>query len=503
MTFYIIDAAYAEKGKVLLRFMDEQGRLINWVDKTGHVPYLLSSEPSTDKVIKSTEVVEKFDGVHQELRKFYKLNVSSPTDVYDKKKGTGLRNRITPNWESDIRYYDCFMYDRNLTYLMPCTAKGDQVSLQDADKLSRTLDRKAFAEQWKLFVSTTIPNIPFAAIDFEMLVSAGSIRPDVEKADQAIIAFSLVSNTEKKILLLSEFHDERILLEKIWKTIEPYTIIITFFGDEFDLPYYAKRCQNLGLPFGKEIYVERGKGYQIKQSHIRNKVHLDMFKFFNNSSIRQYAYKDMYGVFPGLPELAKVFLNDEKAGDRRLIAEMSPEELSKYCLHDSEMTYDLAKRAWPLMCLLSRICRMPLREVCRQKIGSFVRSMLYAEMRKLGYLIPSKEDMQFKNSQYADFKGDSIEGAYIFPPVEGFHEKVFQLDVSSLYPSMIDIHNIGFESVECGHDECKSNVVPYHGFHICTKQPALLSIIVGTLKDMRLDVKKQLSDKKRELQVID
>jgi len=111
--------------------------------------------------------------------------------------------------------------------------------------------------------------------------------------------------------------------------------------------------------------------------------------------------------------------------------------------------------------------------------------------------------MEIKNKSYNGFKDDHIQGAYIFPPVEGFHEEVFQLDVSSLYPSMIDIHNIGPDTVQCQHLECKTNVVPEHGFHICTKVPSLLSIIVGSLKDVRLQMKSQLVGKKIELKEIE
>jgi DNA polymerase I len=110
-------------------------------------------------------------------------------------------------------------------------------------------------------------------------------------------------------------------------------------------------------------------------------------------------------------------------------------------------------------------------------------------MRKVGYLIPNKEDMNTKNNSYNGFRDGHIQGAYIFPPVEGFHADVYQIDVSSLYPSMIDLHGIGYESVQCNHEECKTNIVPGHEFHICTKHPSLLSLIIGTLKDVRVDMK--------------
>jgi len=485
----LIDSDYSQ-GHALLRFLDEAGRLVSYSDKTGHVPYLLSTQDSNDPVIKSKEKVWKYDGIRQEKRELFKHNVSIPTDVYDRKKGSGLRNRISPCWEQDIKYRDCYVYDRNLTYMMPIIAKGEQPLLQHADLMATTLDRAKFLAQWQTFVSTPIPELPICAIDIEVFVDEGS-EPNIEKAETPVIAFSLVSATESKVLLLSDLHDERALFEQIALAIKPYNILVTFFGDGLDIPYLKFRAKKLGVTsLWRDIYLERDKGYQVKQSIIRDKVHLDIFKFFNNSSIRTYAYKEAYGPYPSLGELAGVFLGEKKAGDRRRINEMTPQELSRYCLHDSEMTFALAKKAWPLMCMLARICRMPLREISRKPIGAMDRSLFYSEMRKVGYLIPNKEDMEIKNKSYNGFKDDHIQGAYIFPPVEGFHEEVFQLDVSSLYPSMIDKHNIGPDTVQCtGHPECENNIVPEHGFHVCTKVSSILSTIIGTLKDVRVDMK--------------
>jgi DNA polymerase I len=60
------------------------------------------------------------------------------------------------------------------------------------------------------------------------------------------------------------------------------------------------------------------------------------------------------------------------------------------------------------------------------------------------------------------------------------------VDFDSMYPSLIDSYNLSHETIDCADDECKSNKVPEIGHYVCTKRRGVYSILVGSLKDLRI-----------------
>ncbi len=70
------------------------------------------------------------------------------------------------------------------------------------------------------------------------------------------------------------------------------------------------------------------------------------------------------------------------------------------------------------------------------------------------------------------------------------------LDFASLYPSLIKVNNISYETVNCTHPECRSNVIPEIGTWTCTKRRGIESLVVGSLRDLRVDYYKQLTKSK-------
>ena len=68
----------------------------------------------------------------------------------------------------------------------------------------------------------------------------------------------------------------------------------------------------------------------------------------------------------------------------------------------------------------------------------------------------------------------------------GVHFNVAVMDFPSLYPSLIKVYNLGYQSILCPHEECKSNKVPDTPNWVCTKRPALESLLIGSLRDLRV-----------------
>ena len=90
----------------------------------------------------------------------------------------------------------------------------------------------------------------------------------------------------------------------------------------------------------------------------------------------------------------------------------------------------------------------------------------------------------------------SDKGGLVIDPISGVHFNVSVLDFASLYPSIIKVHNISYETVNCPHEECKKNMIPEVGHWTCTKNRGIESLVVGSLRDLRVEYYKQLTKSK-------
>ncbi len=105
-------------------------------------------------------------------------------------------------------------------------------------------------------------------------------------------------------------------------------------------------------------------------------------------------------------------------------------------------------------------------------------------------LIPNSEDILQKKGKTATtaiIKGKKYKGAIVVEPTPGVHFNVSVMDFPSLYPSIIKIWNLGYQSILCPHPECRSNKVPDTPHWVCTKKRALESLLIGSLRDLRVN----------------
>jgi DNA polymerase I len=104
-------------------------------------------------------------------------------------------------------------------------------------------------------------------------------------------------------------------------------------------------------------------------------------------------------------------------------------------------------------------------------------------------LIPNLEDIlaaKGKAATKAIIKGKKYKGAIVVEPVPGVHFNVAVMDFPSLYPSIIKVWNLGYQSILCGHPECRNNLIPDTPHWVCTKKRALESLLIGSLRDLRV-----------------
>ena len=97
---------------------------------------------------------------------------------------------------------------------------------------------------------------------------------------------------------------------------------------------------------------------------------------------------------------------------------------------------------------ISRIGQMPLQRAARASPGTLITSMQLARATADGILIPWRkgEPERFKTA------GELLtidKGGLTFMPPVGLHFNVAEVDFASMYPTIMAIHNISPETVNC------------------------------------------------------
>ena len=134
-----------------------------------------------------------------------------------------------------------------------------------------------------------------------------------------------------------------------------------------------------------------------------------------------------------------------------------------------------------LMFMLARLTNLPVPKTYRNRqVSTWIKSFLHNYLRKKAILIPTSEELR---------KGEtiqSVKGALTLTPEPGVHFNTLVVDFDSMYPSLIDSYNLSHETIDCTHDECQNNKVPELEHYICTKRKGIYSILIGSLKDLRI-----------------
>jgi DNA polymerase I len=115
---------------------------------------------------------------------------------------------------------------------------------------------------------------------------------------------------------------------------------------------------------------------------------------------------------------------------------------------------------------------------------------MHREHRRKNMLIPNSQDIiavKGKTATKAIIKGKKYKGAIVVEPTPGVHFNVAVMDFPSLYPSIIKVWNLGYQSILCPHPECRHNLIPDTPHWVCTKKRALESLLIGSLRDLRVE----------------
>ena len=551
----LISATYDGKKKAaVLKFYDSVTQeIILWADKTGHNPYCFS-KLSLDEIppniserddVIEVKQVERLDSLEDKMIKVSKIIVKDPLAIGGTQSDKSIRNLID-TWESDIKYYESYLYDNSLIIGKYYRIENDRIipddmEISDETRLSlksmlldklggnNLPDAKQFDEhvsQWAELLNQPIPQIKRISLDIEVDSDTGRI-PDAKIAEKRITAIGFeASDGLKQVFVLRRsdaqegvnellsgveiiFYDETKEKEMIldaFELVQKYPLLITYNGDQFDLPYLYNRADKLG------IEREKNPFYMMRDSAtLRKGVHLDLYRTMSNRAFQIYVFGQKYTDF-SLNSVANGVLNEKKIDYGIELNDLSLYQTAKYCQNDARLTYNLTSfnndLLMNLLIVISRIARMPIDDISRMGVSQWIRSLLYYEHRKNGILIPKRDELEKRSSKVANesiIKDKKFRGGLVVEPKEGVHFDVTVMDFASLYPSIMKVRNLSYETVRCSHDECKKNTVPQTNHWVCTKKNGLTSVIIGSLRDLRVNYyktmgkKSSLTDEERQL----
>ena len=131
--------------------------------------------------------------------------------------------------------------------------------------------------------------------------------------------------------------------------------------------------------------------------------------------------------------------------------------------------------------MLSRLANMPVPDVHKnRKVSYWIKSMIYTYLRQNNILIPTSRELR------RGIDIHRVPGALTLEPKEGVYFNTIVCDFESLYPSCIDSFNLSYETLNCIHEECKTNKISEVDHHVCTRRKGFYSLLIGALKDLRI-----------------
>ena len=520
---FLLSAGYnGTTGKAYLKLLDpKRQEIVIWNDPTGHQPFCYSRE-SLENLKKDQRLTQagaigflresKFDLLEDRPIEVTKIVASDPLAVGGRE---GCIRELVDAWEADIPYHLNYMYDRGLVPGMPYSVQGNDLIPLVADRkqidplveklfAQESLDERREIRNWLLLLEADQPEVKHVSLDIEVVSSVFTRVPSPGRAEDPVASVALRgSDGLKKVLMLKRdledeslsglpfdvqlYENEKDLLKDTFNIIERYPLLATFNGDDFDLPYLRNRAERLGVEKSCVPVLVGRQGASLKRG-----IHIDLYRLFFNKSLQVYAFNNAYRENT-LEAVAQGVLGRGKVEIEKPIAQLSPRELANYNFGDAELLHSLLSYhndlILRLLVVLCRISKLTIEDVCRQGVSGWIKNLLFYEHRARGYLIPRSEDiLEVKDvtSTKAVIEGKKYRGAIVVKPIPGMHFNVTVLDFASLYPSALKEWNLSYETVRCPHMDCRRNTVPETTHWICTKRKGLESLVVGSLRDIRV-----------------
>ncbi len=430
---WILDL-YHKPGQMIVWLKKQDGSCVRLVDRWNPKlrvggEYRELVELACKSYIQNCRFVDKFERAG-DLRKSRVLEVEVESDG----EASRLANRIQREGRfSHFRIYDVdvpspqlYLYEKGLFPL----------ALVEADENGGNI-------RWDVRDSREILDYQIPALRAIRFNLRTRKTRKVETFADELGSLQIVTSDGETFTIDSGGESEKLLNAVQFFQKEDPDIVITDGGDSFIFPYLAKRAHENDvlnrLCFGREPSPLRV--YEV-QGHT----------YFSYGKI---LYRDTAARL-----LGRLHVDDRNAF---ISADCGLEGLFE----------------------ISRTCIMPIQRASRATIGTNMTSLQLYYAVKREVLIPWNKNQpeEWKNSSELV---DADRGGFIFGPATGVHEKVGELDFTSLYPTLMRDMNLSGETVNC--KCCPSSIrrVPELDHTICCKRigivPQSLDILLRRRK---------------------
>jgi DNA polymerase-2 len=137
---------------------------------------------------------------------------------------------------------------------------------------------------------------------------------------------------------------------------------------------------------------------------------------------------------------------------------------------------------------LARLGQIPLQQVARTSPGTLITSMQLARAVADNILIPWRKGEPERFKTAAELLVVD-KGGLVFQPPVGFHTQVAEIDFASMYPTIMAIHNISPETIDCGC--CSEPKVPEDNYVLCQQREGLVPRTLKPILELRASLKRR------------
>ena len=304
------------------------------------------------------------------------------------------------------------------------------------------------------------PSVGHRKLFFDIEVEVTEGFPDVMKAHNMITSIALydditstyftfvndpkkqIENYEKDDTIVEFYESEHAMLTRFFQKyneIQP-TIISGWNSEFFDIPYlYNRAVRILGgavanslSPIGNVYYNEYKKKHHI--AGVSSMDYLILYKKF--SFIQQTSYRLDY-----IGEIEVGMKKVEYTGTLNDLYENHLQKFIDYNIRDVRILVELDKKLdfIDIARGIAHLGHIPYDDVMMS--SRYLEGAILVYLKKMNIVAPNKPPRP-KNMD----GGDKFAGAYVQSPQQGRHEWVFDLDITSMYPSVIRSLNISPET---------------------------------------------------------
>ncbi len=416
---------------------DEKGRKKVFEDKNFE-PYFYAI-PKQDKIEETKKRIEELKIKHlgEEIKtkridvsnrieinktlKILKIFCYLPRDIPLLKEEVRHTKGILHKREYDIPFAKRYCLDKQISFLSPYKIENGELKRVDGVLYK--------------------PSV--AAFDIEIY------KPSFNAKENKIICIGIYSKNKKVILTWKKSNfenvivlkDEREMLRKFFKIIEEFDVLISYNGDNFDLPFLKIRAEELKL--GSPVLLSRTR------ANFRNVMHVDLYNI-----ITKHLGAEVKTVTNKLDEVAKFFLGEgkndleieeiKKLWDSNEIKKI--DKILRYNSQDCKITYLIGEKILPLESRFSNLVGISLFEGTRVGFSQLVENYLKKEAVRKGILIKNKPT----DKEIEQRRRETYIGGYVHKPTPGLYENIHVLDFKSLYPSILVSYNLSPDTLDRG-----------------------------------------------------